>query len=462
MKTSRSKNIIFLTVLTGILLIFSYCQKQEPEPDDLLDRLNALDGVSAIEIDPHYGYPRAFQIDFEQPVDHSNPGGAKFMQRIYLSHSNEETPMIFSPSGYGSQASSVQELAGIMQTNHLSVVHRYFVEAEPAAMDWSYLTVRQAADDHHRIVCTFKKIYKDKWISSGVSKGGLTSLFHKRFYPDDVDATLAYVSPIEFGTSDSRFVEYLENIGSPECRADILDFQRNCLQERDSILPRIEKWLKENNYEISGNLEAVFESEVRSYDWTFWQYHTYDCSQIPGMEASYDEMALHLIDVTKLYRSTDYWEYFFRPYVYQAFTEIGYPERNYDRLADLLKFDPDSLFQKDLEYYVIPVVYNPATIMDINHWLINYGKNIIYLYGSIDPWSGGEIALEGKTNALKIMQEGGDHLIKIADLDERDLVLQTLGGWLGMDITYVEYKGIRIDEIQEKNYLETDMSLARR
>ena len=126
-------------------------------------------------------------------------------------------------------------------------------------------------------------------------------------------------------------------------------------------------------------------------------------------------------------------------------------------LEDLLKFDPDSLFAKDIEYYGIPLVYNPATIIDINDWLINHGDNIIYLYGSIDPWSGGEIALEGGTNALKIMQDGGDHRIKIADLDEKNLVLSTLESWLGIDINYAATKGKKIIYIDRDKSFETDL-----
>ena len=104
----------FCSMCLLFLFIVNSCKKEDPGPLDLLDRLNAIPGLYAEEIEPHYGYPRAFQIDFEQPVDHLNPDGAKFMQRIYLSHSNEETPMIFGPSGYGASSKSVQEIAGIM------------------------------------------------------------------------------------------------------------------------------------------------------------------------------------------------------------------------------------------------------------------------------------------------------------------------------------------------------------
>ena len=57
--------------------------------------------------------------------------------------------MVFAPSGYGTTPQSGQELAGILQTSCLNVTHRFFPEARPEPLDWQYLTLRQAADDHH-------------------------------------------------------------------------------------------------------------------------------------------------------------------------------------------------------------------------------------------------------------------------------------------------------------------------
>ena len=81
----------------------------------MLERLSALPGVQALEIQPYYGYPRAFQLDITQPVDHNNPGGPAFTQRAYLSHVVDSTPMVFAPSGYGTTPQSGQELAGILR-----------------------------------------------------------------------------------------------------------------------------------------------------------------------------------------------------------------------------------------------------------------------------------------------------------------------------------------------------------
>jgi hypothetical protein len=87
-------------VLLWVAVACSDATGPTPEPDaDLLVRLNALPGVVARKIDPFYGYPRAFELDITQPVDHDNPAGPTFTQRAYLSHVNDSTPMVFAASG---------------------------------------------------------------------------------------------------------------------------------------------------------------------------------------------------------------------------------------------------------------------------------------------------------------------------------------------------------------------------
>ena len=49
--------------------------------------------------------------------------------------------------------------------------------------DWEVLDIFQAAADHHRIVAALKSIYSGARINTGHSKGGMTAVFHRRFYP---------------------------------------------------------------------------------------------------------------------------------------------------------------------------------------------------------------------------------------------------------------------------------------
>lgn len=422
-----------------IFLFFSGCSNNpsESEPTDILAKLQALPFIEVTEIAPHYGYNRAFQIDVQQPVDHNHPFGQQFIQRMYLSHADESMPMVFGPSGYGSSPQSVQEMAGILRTNHIAVVHRFFIDAKPDPLDWQYLNIRQAAADHHRIVLLFKEIYKNKWISSGVSKGGETVLFHKRFYPEDVDATIAYVAPIVFGTDDRRFVDFLQSVGSEECRNAIHQFQRMMLTKRDSLLTRFVQWFADHGFSFTRDASEIFESKVRSYDWNFWQRKVFACEDIPDENATYDEMLEHLATVVSLSNTSDERLEYFKPYYYQAFTEIGYPARNYDHIMDLLIHDLGSSPKDLFETEGVEVVYRPEVIQDVYQWLQTQGNNIIYIYGSVDPWTGGAVELTDQTNALKIIQPNGDHSTKIAILDEQQLVISTLEQWLGIEIDQV-------------------------
>ena len=176
------------------------------QPDqDLLDRLNALPGVAARAIPPHHGYAQAFRLDITQPLNHDDPGGPTFTQRAYLSHVGTDAPMVLRPDGYAATEQSLEELAGILRANGLYVTHRFFPGAEPSPVDWTYLDIRQAAADQHRIVTELREIYTGLWVSAGASKSGMAALFHRRFYPDDVAATVAYVSPL-WATSGSATI----------------------------------------------------------------------------------------------------------------------------------------------------------------------------------------------------------------------------------------------------------------
>lgn len=417
----------------AILLVVAACDDAAFQPThiDVLERLEALPGVDAAEVEPYYDHPRAFRLDITQPVDHANPGGPSFVQRVYLSHVDEEMPMVFAPDGYAATERSGQEMAGILRTNCLNVTHRYFEGAQPHPLDWQYLTIEQSAADHHRIVEMFKEIYTGVWLSAGVSKSGFTSLAHRRFYPDDVAATIAYVAPFMFSTADSRFADYLETLGDEACRSRIQGFQRTVLELREDLIPRFSAWFPANGYIHPADTVGKFESAVRSYDWSFWQYTEHDCDGIPEPDASYDELLNHLNDVVRLSRITDERTEFMRPYVYQAFTQRGYPERRYDHIADLLVGGSSGGYFDSLG---IELVYRPGTVLDIYQWLQTEGDNIVFLYGGSDPWTAGAIELLGQTNAISIVKDGENHGVRIADLDDPELVLTRLENWLGIPI----------------------------
>ena len=71
----------------------------------------------------------------------------------------------------------------------------------------------------------FEIIYRGKWVSTGISKGGATTIYYRYFYPDDVDVSVPYVAPVNRELEDQRLYSFLETIGSDECREKIRSFQ---------------------------------------------------------------------------------------------------------------------------------------------------------------------------------------------------------------------------------------------
>ena len=100
-KTIFLSAIFRLVILSFIILFVFACKSNDPADSTvtLLDRFNSLPGVSAVEIDPYYNFPQAFEIDVTQAVDHNNPNGQKFTQRIFLKHVDESLPMVINTAG---------------------------------------------------------------------------------------------------------------------------------------------------------------------------------------------------------------------------------------------------------------------------------------------------------------------------------------------------------------------------
>jgi hypothetical protein len=427
-----------LGLLTALLILAQGCSDATGpaawERGDILDRLNGLPGVEAVEIQPYYGYPRAFRLDISQPVDHDRPNGTTFTQRAYLSHIADSVTMVFAPSGYGTTPESGQELAGILQANCLSVTHRYFPEARPSNPDWRYLTVWQAAQDHHRIVELLGRIYDGRWLSTGTSKSGKTAVFHRRFFPYDVDATVAYVAPFLLSPEDARFEPYLRSRGNPAERQAIYSFQRTLLERRDQVLPFYRSWFTDHGYTYSLPFPSGLEGSVISYEWNFFQRHRFSIDDIPAFDASPQEMIDHLAEVVRLQYESDVSRDYFKAYVYQVLTETGAPRYEPYHLYDLLQAALVDVrlaysFPPDLEF-----VYRWETIPDILRWAAAEGDGIIYIYGETDPWTAGAVELTGQADALKIIQPGADHGVRILELDDAARVLSTLERWLGIPI----------------------------
>jgi len=428
---SMFKNLTgFLFFLVILISSNSFSQ------DDLKERILSLPAVVSVEnIEPSSDFNYTFEIFIEQLVDHKNQDGEKFKQKLYLSHRDESLPMVIEMDGYNVTYNRPGELEEILNCNRIIVEHRYFGESKPESSEWKHLTIENAAADHHNIIESFKNIYKEKWIGTGISKGGQTAIFHRYFYPDDVLVTVPYVAPLNIAEEDPRIYHFLKNVGTEECRENIIQFQREVLKRADELIPMFRKIAEKNSYTYSiGSERMIFEYIVLEYSFAFWQWANSNCSDIPPINATNKELLKHLETNSSFRYFSDQGLEPITPFFYQAYTEMGYYGYDITDFKDLLKEvkEPTSkIFLKDNN-----LVFDCSLMHDINKWVQKYGNNMLFIYGGNDTWAATAVQLTGETNALKMVKSGGSHRTRIISFDkrEKEIIYSTLEEWLGIEI----------------------------
>ena len=422
-----------VTVLGIVLLCFSLLFSQ----NDLKKNLESLPGILNVEIiQPDSEYNEAYKIFIEQPIDHNHPEGKKFRQKFYLSHKDVSLPMVIELDGYNIDYNRENELSSILKCNKIVVEHRYFGESKPDSLDWNYLTIEQAANDHHKIIETLKKIYDKQWITTGISKGGQTTYIHKYYFPDDADASVCYVAPLNLAPEDPRIYHFLDNVGTKECRDKMVAFQREVLKREDKLIPMFIEDTKKSGYNYSiGDYEFIFEYVVLEYGFAFWQWQYTKCSQIPDTTASNDDLFEHLKTGSSFSYFSDQEIESNLPFIYQAYTQMGYYGYDISNFKDLLKEVKEPTSRIFLPDYMKPV-YDCCIMQEINTWIQKHGNNMIFIYGEIDSWSATAVELTGETNAIKMVKPGGNHRTRIKSFNEKDqeYIINTIEDWIGYEV----------------------------
>jgi PS-10 peptidase S37 len=428
-------------VLAGCLLFGSSLWPQQAAgpaaPSELLRKIRAIPGVADAEATRFDAktFAEAYEVMFEQPVDHAKRDGAKFRQRLFLAHAGYDKPVVLVTEGYGAGGSRAGELTRLLGANQVNVEHRFFGRSVPSPLDWADLTVRNSADDLHAIVLALKALYPGKWVSTGVSKSGQTSLFYKCFYPEDVDATVPYSAPMNIAQEDPRLYHFLETAGDEATRARIKDCQKALFRREDELLPLVAKWAESRKWTAGMGLAEAYEYGVLEYPFAFWQYGTLKAADIPAADAPAQALFDHYQKINSFYFYTDQGQKAFEPFMYQAFTEIGY--YNYDisdfkSLMKALKSPTNQvLCPKGVE-----IVFDPRTMDRVYRFLQYEADRVIYIYGGLDTWAATQVPLIGRTDAVKFVVPGAHHGVGVRDFspEQKELFLVTLERWLGLKL----------------------------
>ncbi|MCX6235056.1 MAG: S28 family serine protease [Bacteroidetes bacterium] len=430
--------LIILCIFNGITA--STVAAQEDKDTLFLEEwLSGLRDIKFEKIDHNEHFKSAYVLYFTQPLDHNNPDGKKFTQRIYLFHRDFNRPVVFVTEGYGADYARhpkmMYELAGMLDANQIVVEHRFFGTSVPDTLQWEYLDIFQAASDHHRIVELFKGLYRGKWVNTGISKGGQTAMYHRYFFPEDVDVTVGYVCPLNFSIADSRVSPFMQNVGDSLCRARIFDFQKQLLERRDQYFPKFLDMAKEQKLVYSIGEEKAYEITAMEYAFAFWQWGGWSCDSIPGPDATTEQVMNHVNEVAGIDWVSDQGIKRYEPFYYQALTEIGFYGYDTRPFGNLIKFLDNPTFT-----FTCPkgtqCVYNPVPMEEVDQFVRHKAKNMMFIYGEYDPWSSTSVQVSGDNNVIKVVRPGGAHSSRIGNLPEqqKQLVKKTLEQWLNMEL----------------------------
>lgn len=424
------KRISHLLLLLLLVIVSANASNKE-----LYQKLCTLKGVITVDSLPSDYSTEKYVVTIRQPLDHKHPEKGSFTQRVVISHEGFDRPTVLVTEGYGGDYALNpryrDELAGLFQTNTVFVEHRYFSGSVPDTVDWQYLTAPNSASDLHLITTLFKQIYPQKWISTGISKGGQTALIYRAFFPNDVDITVPYVAPVSRSAEDGRHEPFLNVVGDKKTRQAILSFQREVLKRRGEIIPLLEKFCMEKQLSFRISMNEVLDYCVLEYSFAFWQWGT-PASQIPANSATTEVLFKHLTEIS----GPDYFatgqptQAFF----IQAARELGYYGYDIEPFKDLLFIrTAKDYLQRIMLPEGITIQFQPELYKKLTNFIETSDPRLIFVYGEYDPWTSvGITKLDGKKNMFVAIQPKGSHRARINTLPDslRDKVIQTIKLWL--------------------------------
>ncbi|MHC1703289.1 MAG: S28 family serine protease [Tenuifilaceae bacterium] len=426
------KSYFFIAI--SMLLAFASCKPTAKTPEEVLSQIAIVDSIKSISNDSLF--QSTYVVWFRMPLDHNQINSPTFPLKGYYSHKDFSLPVVVVIDGYTMYTSAANELTRILNANQLTIEHRFFDQSRPKdSIPWNYLSVKQAAADQHMIINSFKPFYKGKWISTGISKSGQATIFHRRFYPNDVDVSVPYVAPLNFSNEDPRAYEFLSKVGSDECRKKIFEYQTELFEKKKEIFPMFEELAKKKNWNFIMGLDRAYDLSVLEYEFAFWQWGS-SCESIPQKGTPPQFLFYHwkMINPFTFFNEEDIEKT--RPFFYQAMTEIGMYGYQVKPFSKYLKDTANITFD-----FTLPKGHTPTfrfeVMKDIDRWVKDSGNYFLYIYGQNDAWSSTAVDPGNKTNAVKMVNPNGSHSTRINNFppELQDSIYNILEQWLEVDLS---------------------------
>ena len=407
--TDNSDNPVVYTTLEEALANTHLFSDIQENPDK-----SAMDKKKKGEL----GYLSQYSMFIEQPIDHNQPDGDTFQQRVSILFRGFDRPTILVTEGYFWSGFGDGEDFGInLNANMVHVEHRNFGESfNQDRGKWEYETIAQASADLHAVYQTLKPIFKGKWMSMGTSKSGETSMDYAYYYPNDMDLAAAFCSPFNVSLDDKRFGDYLFNeANTEEVRNLVKKHIRTALENGEDGLYKVCCEQLKQQFPLPSFSEYVY--NVFDNFFTIFQYTipSQHVAAIEDMTQSTESFTASICNNISQNRGMGFYTYYV-----DCAKEQGFPNPGYDYFADLLQgtsFKVEDIWKAYLteEDQGLEKQYDNSVRRDmLDNFFMNSPIPLLFFYSQCDPWSATQPAKLGP-NAKMIINPVGIHSPKIND-----------------------------------------------
>ena len=407
-----------------------------------MKQLCALDCVSEVQPLETTCFKEKYVLKMEQQVDWKTSAKGTFGERIFVGMKGLDKPTVLVTEGYsasyGLNPGYEEELSRLFDANVVLCEYRYFSQSVPVPTNWDYMTVDNSLADYHHVRQVFGQLFKGKWISTGISKGGQTTMFYRATYPDDVDVSVSYVAPLNRAVEDGRHEKFLaKKVGTKEERKVIRQAMQELMRRKPELMKLFHAYCEENDYQFLMSEEDVYDYCVLEFPFALWQWGT-PVSSIPELTSDEDDEVW--FDCLMKVSSPDYFAYpsQYMPFDVQAAKELGYygyslkPIKKWTSLKSTKGYLkkmwlPDSLRKYD---------FDPALYKRTVKYLKKEDPKHIFIYAEIDPWSSSGVCTwlncKKKKNMRVYVQPRGSHKARINNMPERmkTEIINRLTNWL--------------------------------
>ena len=408
---------------------------------DILELLQAIPGVEVVERFDSDADGRFFEMTYEVANDHDDADAGSFGLYMTLIHRDIDAPMVYYTTGYRNYFYDYEvELSRIVGGNQLSVEKRFTGISIPDA-DWTKLNAAQVAADGHAVVTALGTIYSAPWLRTGASLGGEDAVYHHYYYPEDFAGVVSYVSPFVLGLADGRFIKHFSDAVDADCQTQLEALQVVMLSDfRAALVAELELQVTAEELTRIGGHDAALQTLVLEMPWNLWQsFGLSACSELPiadDPELSVEELLTVLDGLTGgVAGVTDQAFTGYQAYAYQAFTQLGRPALPLAHLQGLVDDDYVDL-ETGMGPVGVPLPFDPTFLPALHNWVATEASDIIFVYGSLDPWSAGKIDASENPGVVTYHAPTGIHATHIQSLsaDEEAAIEAEISAWIGADL----------------------------